>query len=85
MWYVNQKLRGDVKNIVLKSIRDPTQRYKVIIKKLTYAGEMHSSYVLVQSITQNIVTNIKINCKLKCNHLELCAVKTALEMSKYLT
>ena len=41
---MNQILRRDVKKIMLKSNRDPTQRYKVIIEKPTYAGdEMHSS------------------------------------------
>ena len=44
-----------VKKIMLKSNRDSTQRYKVIIEKPTYAGdEMHSSYE-----------------KLKCNSVEV--------------
>ena len=34
---------------MLKSNRDPTQRYKVIIEKPTYAGdEIHSSYKTMQ-------------------------------------
>ena len=36
------------KKIMLKSNRDPTYRYKVIIEKPTYAGdEMHSSYCCI--------------------------------------
>ena len=42
---------------MLKSNRDPTQRYKVIIEKPTYAGdEMHSRQFIIPYAINNLLS-----------------------------
>ena len=59
---------------MLKSDRDPTQRYKVIIEKRTYAGdEIHSSSVPLHTIESNGVYVVTHLHTIKANGVQVVA------------